>query len=124
MRQVLGPCPHCLNPKPAAIRLPSVTLPAQQQPGDTISFDRQKLPCPVLGGSTRSTQIITMVDEATGHINQPGVLPKSNAAVTNGIQKIINVTYNDNGHRVQTLHGDTERINTSLDLSSDQFERD
>ena len=57
MRQVLEPCTHCPNSKPAAIRLPSVTLPAQQ-PGETISVDPQKLPCPVLGGST---QIITMV---------------------------------------------------------------
>jgi hypothetical protein len=110
MRQVLGPCPHCPNPKPAAIRHPSVTLPAQQ-PGETISFDPQKLPCPVLGGSTL---INTMVDEATGHIDQPGVPSKSNSAVTNGIQKIIHVTYNANGHRVHTLHGDAERINTSL----------
>ena len=53
-----------------------------------------------------------MVDEATGHIDQPGAPSKSNAAVINGIQ---NVTYNANGHRVQqTLHGDAERINTSL----------
>jgi len=55
-----------------------------------------------------------MVDEATGHIDQPGTASKTNAAVTKGIQKIIHVTYNANGHRVNTLHGDAERINTSL----------
>lgn len=55
-----------------------------------------------------------MVDEHTGHIDQPGTASKTNAAVTKGIQKIIHVTYNANGHRVNTLHGDAERINTSL----------
>ena len=110
MRKILGSCPHCPNPKPAAIRLPSTTPPAKH-PGDKISFDPQKLPCPVLGGFNH---VITMVDEVTGHIDQPGVLSKSNAAVTKGIQKVIHVTYNANGHRVNTLHGDAERINTSL----------
>ena len=110
MRKVLGTCPHCPNPKPAAIRLPSTTPPATH-PGDKISFDPQQLPCSVLGGFTH---VVTMVDEATGHIDQPGTASKTNAAVTKGIQKIIHVTYNANGHRVNTLHGDAERINTSL----------
>jgi hypothetical protein len=94
MRKILGTCPHCPNPKPAAIRLPSTTPPASH-PGDKISFDPQKLPCPVLGGFTH---VITMVDENTGHINQPGTSSKTNGAVTKGIQKIIHVTYNANGH--------------------------
>ena len=110
MRQIFGPCPHCLNTKPAAIRLPSNTPPAQQ-PGETISFDPQKLPCSVLGGFTH---VITMVDEKTGRIDQPGVSSKSNAAVSKGIQQIVHLTYNANGHRVLSLHGDAERINTSL----------
>ena len=110
MRKILGPCPHCPNEKPAAIRLPSQTLPAQN-PGDMISFDPSKLPCPVLGGATHS---ITMVDEKAGHISLPGIPSKSNAAVTKGIQKIIHVNYNAHGHQVKSLHGDAERINTSL----------
>jgi hypothetical protein len=115
MRKVLGTCPHCPNSKHAAIRLPSNT-PTATHPGDKISFDPQQLPCPVLGGFTH---VVTMVDEATGHIDQLGTASKTNAAVTNGIQKVIHVTYNANGHRVNTLHGDAERINTSLALSSD-----
>ena len=110
MRKILGQCPHCPNEKPSAIRLPSQTLPAQN-PGDTISFDPSKLPCPVLGGATHS---ITMVDEKSGHISLPGIPSKSNAAVTKGIQKIIHVNYNAHGHKVKSLHGDAERINTSL----------
>ena len=110
MRKILGQCPHCPNEKPTAIRLPSQTLPAQN-PGDTISFDPSKLPCPVLGGATHS---ITMVDEKSGHISLPGIPSKSNAAVTKGIQKIIHVNYNAHGHQVKSLHGDAERINTSL----------
>ena len=110
MRKILGQCPHCPNEKPTAIRLPSQTLPAQT-PGDTISFDPSKLPCPVLGGATHS---ITMVDEKSGHISLPGIPSKSNAAVTKGIQKIIHVNYNAHGHQVKSLHGDAERINTSL----------
>jgi hypothetical protein len=110
MRKILGNGPHCPNLKPAAIRLPSTTPPATH-PGDKISFDPQNLPCPVLGGFNH---VITMVNEHTGHIDQPGTASKTNAAVTKGIQKIVHVTYNVNGHRVTTLHGDAGSINTSL----------
>ena len=113
MRKVFGPCPHCPAGrayKPAAIRQPSTTPPATR-PGETISFDPQKLPSPVLGGFTHK---VLMVDEHTGHISQPGISSKSNAALATGIQNIIHTKYNANGHRVDSLHGDAERVNISL----------
>ena len=113
MRKVFGPCPHCPAGrayKPAAIRQPSTTPPATR-PGETISFDPQKLPSTVLGGFTHK---VLMVDEHTGHISQPGITSKSNAALATGIQNIIHTKYNANGHRVDSLHGDAERVNISL----------
>jgi len=113
MRKVFGPCPHCpagRGYQPAAIRQPSTTPPATR-PGETISFDPQKLPSTVLGGFTHK---VLMVDEHTGHISQPGVPSKSNAALATGIQNIIHTKYNANGHRVDSLHGDAERVNISL----------
>ena len=113
MRELVGPCPHCLEGRafrPASIRRISTTIPASK-PGEVISFDPQKLPTTTLGGYTH---MITMVDENTGHISQPGIRSKTTPAAFAGIQRIINQTYNANGHKVYTLHGDAERVNTSM----------
>jgi hypothetical protein len=67
-----------------------------------------------------------MVDEATDHfIDQPGVASKSNAAVTNGIQKIIHVTYNGTviEFKLFTAMQNVVSIPHSL-LSSDQLKHD
>jgi hypothetical protein len=106
-------CPHCFEGRafrPASIRRISTTIPASK-PGEVISFDPQKLPTTTLGGYTH---MITMVDENTGHISQPGIRSKTTPAAFAGIQRIINQTYNANGHKVYTLHGDAERVNTSM----------
>lgn len=113
MRRVLGPCPQCFEGrsfKPASIRPLSLTAPASHA-GETISFDPQKLPCSVLGGFT---QKLTMVDEFSGHISQPGVPSKATASMFSGIHKTIQKNYNSHGHLVSSLHGDAERVNTSL----------
>lgn len=113
MRHLLGPCPQCQEGrafKPAATRHTSHTLPAER-PGQTISFDPQKLPNTVLG---KFTHKVTMVDENTGHISQPGIPSKSTASMFNGIHNVIRKTFNASGHKVHTLHGDAERVNTSL----------
>jgi len=113
MRKVFGPCPQCLEGrayKPASIRVTSTTPPTTH-PGQTISFDPQKLPCPVLGGYTHK---VILVDEHTGHISQPGIRSKSNAAMFQGMHLSLQRTYNAHGHKISTLHGDAERVNTSL----------
>lgn len=113
MRRVFGPCPQCLEGrayKPAAIRLTS-TSPPTTHPGQTISFDPQKLPCPVLGGFTHK---VLMVDEHTGHISQPGIKSKTTPSMFEGIHQSLQQTFNANGHKVDSLHGDAERVNTSL----------
>ena len=113
MRRVFGPCPQCLEGrayKPATIRLSSRSPPTTH-PGQTISFDPQKLPCPVLGGFTHK---VLMVDEHTGHISQPGVKSKTTPAMFEGIHQSLQQTFNAHGHKVQVLHGDAERVNTSL----------
>ena len=113
MRQVFGPCPHCLEGrsfKPAAIRRISINPPTTR-PGETISFDPQQLPCPVLGGFTHK---VTMVDEHTGHISQPGIPSKTTNSVFNGMTKAIQQNFNAHGFKVDTVHGNAERVNTSL----------
>ena len=113
MRRIVGPCPQCTEGrafKPAANR-PTSTTPPATKPGETISFDPHKLPNPVLGGFTH---MITMVDEHSGHISQPGTLSKTTNSMFNSINKTIQQTFNAHGHRVSTLHGDAERVNTSL----------
>ena len=113
MRRIVGPCPQCTEGrafKPAASRSISTTPPASK-PGETISFDPHKLPNPVLGGFTH---MITMVDEHSGHISQPGTISKTTNSMFNSINKTVQQTFNANGHRVDTLHGDAERVNTSL----------
>ena len=113
MRKVCGPCPQCpegRGNKTSAIRLTSPTPPTTHA-GETISFDPQKLPCPVLGGFT---QKVVMVDKHTGHTSQPGLPSKTTKALFNGILKIIQQRFNAHGHRVKTLHGDAERVNTAL----------
>ena len=113
MRKVCGPCPQCpegRGNKTSSVRLPSPTPPTTHA-GETISFDPQKLPCPVLGGFT---QKVLMVDKHTGHTSQPGLPSKTTKALFNGILKIIQQRFNAHGHRVETLHGDAERVNTAL----------
>lgn len=113
MRKVCGPCPQCSEGrgnKATAIRLPSLTPPTTH-PGETISFDPNILPCKVLGGFTHK---VTLVDEHTGHTSQPGIPSKTTPALFNGILKIIQQRFNAHGHKVKSLHGDAERVNTSL----------
>lgn len=113
MRQLVGPCPLCPEGrafKPAASKPLSTTAPATF-PGETISFDTHKLPANVLGGFTH---MITMVDEHTGHIDQPGLPTKKVDAAFDGIRGVIQRTFNAHGHKVVTLHGDAERVNTAL----------
>jgi hypothetical protein len=113
MRRIMGPCPHCLEGRgnrTAAIRLPS-TSPPTTAPGQVISFDPQKLPNPVLGGFTHK---ITMVDEHTGFVSQPGSTSKSTKPILDAIVGVIHKQYNANGRPVDALHGDAENINISL----------
>ena len=113
MRQIVGPCPHCLEGRAnrtSAIQPPS-TSPPTTNPGQVISYDPQKLPCPVLGGFTHK---ITMVDKHTGFTSQPGSTSKSTKPVLDAIVGVINKQYNANGFHVDAMHGDAENINISL----------
>ena len=113
MRDTVGPCIHCLagrgNP-PDATRLPSKSPPATN-PGQVISFDPQTLPHPALGGFT---QKVTMFDEFTGLISQPGATSKSTSALFEPMSKVIKESFNAFGHHVPTLHGDAENVNHAL----------
>jgi len=113
MRELQGPCPHCVEGRSkrlAASRLTSLTAPATS-PGQTISLDPQKLPYPAASSYTHK---VTMVDEHSGHISQPGSTSKSTKAIFNSINKVLQVTYNANNHRVQSLHTDAEAVCKSL----------
>ena len=113
MRQIVGPCPHCLEgraSRPAASH-PVSTSPPTEKTGEVISFDPQKLPNPVLGNFTHK---ITMVDKRSGFISQPGSTSKSTGPVFDAIHGVITKQYNANNHKVAALHCDAENINISL----------
>ena len=77
MRDFLGSCVHCMagrsNPKQAT--RPLSTL---HQPPGVISFDPQKIPCPVLGDFTHK---VTIVHKDSGLILQPGTKSKTAPAI-------------------------------------------
>lgn len=113
MRELQGPCPHCIEGRSkrlTASRPTSLTAPATS-PGQTISLDPQKLPYQAVGNFTHK---VAMVDEHSGHISQPGSLSKSTTSIFNSINKVLQVTYNANKHRVQSLHTDAEAVCKSL----------
>ena len=110
-RQLRGPCPHCAagkhrNPP----HPPSTTAPATSV-GAVLSFDPQLLPEASPGLHTHE---LILVDEFTGHLSVVGASSKSTPAMFKALQHIITTTYNSHQHRVLTLHGDCEKINTSL----------
>ena len=110
-RSLRGPCPHCTagkhrNPP----HPPSTTSPASSV-GEVISMDPQLLPETSPGQHTHE---IILVDEFTGHLSIFGAKSKSTRAMFQAIQHTIATTYNANQHRVATIHGDCEKINTSL----------
>ena len=113
MRQIVGPCPHCLEGRayrPAASQLASASPPTERL-GQVVSFDPQKLPNPVLGGFTHK---IMMVDENSGFISQPGSTSKATGPVFDAMNGVITKQYNANNVHVENLHGDSENINISL----------
>ena len=110
-RHLRGPCPHCAagkhrNPP----HPPSTTAPATSI-GAVLSFDPQLLPEPSPGLHTHE---IILVDEFSGHLSVVGASSKSTPAIFKALQHVIASTYNSHQHRVYTLHGDCEKINTSL----------
>ena len=110
-RQLRGPCPHCTAGKHRSPSHPPSTSAPATSLGAVLSFDPQLLPEPSPGLHTHE---IIMVDEFTGHLSVVGASSKSTPAVFKALHHIIATTYNAHHHRVHTLHGDCEKINTSL----------
>ena len=110
-RQLRGPCPHCAAGKHRNPPHPPSTTPPATSAGAVISFDPQILPAPSPGLHTHE---IILVDEFAGHLSVVGATSKSTPAIFKSLQQVIATTYNSNRHRVHTLHGDSEKINTSL----------
>lgn len=110
-RQLRGPCPHCAAgkhrnpPHPPSSSAPATSV------GAVLSFDPLLLPEPSPGLHTHE---IILVDESTGHLSVVGASSKSTPAIFKALQHVIASTYNSHRHRVHTLHGDCEKINTSL----------
>ncbi len=55
-----------------------------------------------------------MVYEYSGFVTVNGARSKSTPHVFDSIRNIITKIYNANGHKVDTLHGDCEKVNLSL----------
>jgi hypothetical protein len=111
-RKLRGPCPHCAAGKHCnPPQHPPSTTPPATTASAVISFDPQILPAP---SPCLHTHEIILVDEFTGHLSVVGATSKSTPAIFESLQQVVATTYNSNQHRVQTLHGDSEKINTSL----------
>jgi hypothetical protein len=55
-----------------------------------------------------------MVDDYSGFVTVTGARSKSTSHVFDSIRSIITKIYIANGHKVDTLHGDCEKVNLSL----------
>ena len=110
-RHLRGPCPQCTAGKSRNPPHPPSLTPPTTSVGAVLSFDPQLLPEPSPGLHTHE---IILVDEFTGHLSVVGANSKSTPAMFKALQHVIATTYNSNQHRVHTLHGDCEKVNTSL----------
>ena len=79
--------------------------------GAVLSFDPQLLPEPSPGLHTHE---IILVDEFTGHLSVVCASSRSTHSMFKALQHVIASTFNAHRHRVHTLHGDCEKVNTSL----------
>ena len=118
MRNVCGgPCQQRSEEgrsnKATAIRFTSVTPPTTTHP--TRQYSSTLRNCHAKFWAVLPTRSPWLVDEHTGHTSQQSGLPsKTTPALFNGIFKIIQQRFNAHGHKVASLHGDAERVNTSL----------
>lgn len=108
-RSLRGPCPHYTagkqhNPPPSTNQ-PATAI------GRVISIDPQLLAEPSPGQHTHE---IILVDEFSGHISVVDATSKSTPAIFKLLQFVIATVYNVNNHQVHTIHGDSEKIATSL----------
>lgn len=110
-RQIRGPCPHCAAGKHHNPPHPPSPSPPATSIGAVLSFDPQLLPEISPGQHTHE---IILVDEFSGHLSIVGATSKSTPAIFKSLHHLISTTYNSHQHRVQVLHGDCEKINTSL----------
>ena len=106
-----GPCPHCAAGKHHNPSHPPSPSPPATSIGEVLSFDPQLLPEISPGQHTHE---IILVDEFSGHLSIIGATSKSTPAIFKSLHHLISTTYNSHQHRVQVLHGDAEKINTSL----------
>ena len=110
-RHLRGPCPHCAAGKHHNPPHTPSTSPPATSIGEVLSFDPQLLPEISPGQHTHE---IILVDEFSGHLSIVGSTSKSTPAIFKALHNHIATTFNSNQHRVQTLHGDCEKINISL----------
>lgn len=110
-RSLRGPCPHCAAGKLRRPSHPPSTSPPATAVGAVISFDPQLLPEPSPGQLTHE---IILVDEFSGHLSVIGCTSKTSSAVFRAIHHVVSTEYNAFRHPVLTLHGDSEKINTSI----------
>lgn len=109
-RSLRGPCPHCIAGKLTNPPAPTSHSAPAESPGAVISFDIHQLPEPSPGGFTHA---LHAVDEFSGKFDVIGCLNKTTLQISRAIRSLI-CEYNSDGHRVKCLHGDSERINSSL----------
>jgi len=89
---------------------PSSTSAPATSPGEVLNFDVHQLPETSPGGFTHAIHI---VDEHSGKLDIIGSINKTTLAISRAIRYLI-VDYNSDGYRIVRMHGDAEKINSSL----------
>ena len=102
-RILRGPCVHCVAGKLTEPPAPSSTTAPATSPGAVISLDVHMLPETAPGGHTHA---LHTVDEISGRIDITG-------AASTTTSPVARCSYR---HRVGRMHGNAEKINTSLFL--------
>ena len=110
-RALRGPCPHCVAGKLTKPSAPTSHSAPAESPGAIICFDIHQLPEPSPGGYTHA---LHAVDEFSGKLDIIGCLNKTTLQISRALRSLIGI-YNSDGHRVKRFHGDSERINISLE---------
>lgn len=110
-RALRGPCPHCVAGKLTKPTAPASHSAPAESPGAIICFDIHQLPEQSPGGFTHA---LHAVDEFSGKFDIIGCLNKTTLQISRALRSLISI-YNSDGHRVKCFHGDSERINISLE---------
>jgi protein-tyrosine-phosphatase len=101
-----GPCPACLEGKMNNPKAVTSTSPPAMEVGEHLHADLIQMKTVCIGGHT---QMLTAVDEASGHVSGVGQPTKSKGDLCDAFDTII-AFYRQHGHRIRKITTDNENV--------------